>query len=323
MWDGSPIDRLLVDVSDGGLGDTLRALSVLAAVRRLGRAREVLVVCRPGVARAFLTRALWPVPVRTLDEPLTGDAALIPIHGMPPRAWDVWPHRPLTAVVAHLLGLPLAALAGPCLNLEVDEVDGLRQTLPFAGWEPHQPLIAVQTNGHAVGTPLNQAHHHERVPRVLDALVPVLRDRGMFVMRVGGPLAPRPTPGVLDLGGSSIARMLAALALADLAVTGDSGPLHAAGALGTPVLALFGPSDPRLNACAAGVTVLSPPASACSHLPCGVGSFLGGPTLGDHVTRVPLPCPPEGGCLSRMSTATIAEATEATLDRIRSASRLG
>jgi ADP-heptose:LPS heptosyltransferase len=38
---------------------------------------------------------------------------------------------------------------------------------------------------------------------------------------------------------------VAVVAALDLLVTGDTGPMHIAGAVGTPVVALFGPSDPK------------------------------------------------------------------------------
>jgi heptosyltransferase-2 len=37
-----------------------------------------------------------------------------------------------------------------------------------------------------------------------------------------------------------------ALAAADVAITNDSGLMHVAAALGTPTVALFGPTDPKL-----------------------------------------------------------------------------
>jgi len=39
--------------------------------------------------------------------------------------------------------------------------------------------------------------------------------------------------------------LAAALSRVDLVVTGDTGPMHLAAAVGTPVVAVFGPSDPR------------------------------------------------------------------------------
>jgi len=48
------------------------------------------------------------------------------------------------------------------------------------------------------------------------------------------------TAGVLDLPASA-----ALLSRLTMLITGDTGPMHLASAVGTPVIALFGPSDPR------------------------------------------------------------------------------
>jgi ADP-heptose:LPS heptosyltransferase len=54
-----------------------------------------------------------------------------------------------------------------------------------------------------------------------------------------------PAPGVIDLAGEMTLPVLAAvLERLDLLVTGDTGPMHLAAAVGTPVVAVFGPSDP-------------------------------------------------------------------------------
>jgi ADP-heptose:LPS heptosyltransferase len=45
-------------------------------------------------------------------------------------------------------------------------------------------------------------------------------------------------------GGDDLLRSAALLAQLDLLVTGDTGPMHLAAAVGTPVVAVFGPSDP-------------------------------------------------------------------------------
>jgi lipopolysaccharide heptosyltransferase I len=51
-----------------------------------------------------------------------------------------------------------------------------------------------------------------------------------------------------NLGGMTTQTQLAALlSHCDLVVTGDTGPMHLAAASGTPVVALFGPTDPRLT----------------------------------------------------------------------------
>jgi ADP-heptose:LPS heptosyltransferase len=71
---------------------------------------------------------------------------------------------------------------------------------------------------------------------------------------------------VIDVSGDADLPTLAAiLERLDVFVTGDTGPMHLAGAVGTPVVAIFGPSDPARYA-------------------------LRGPH--DRVVRVDLPCSP-------------------------------
>ena len=71
---------------------------------------------------------------------------------------------------------------------------------------------------------------------------------------------------VIDVSGDADLPTLAAiLEQLDLFITGDTGPMHLAGAVGTPVVAVFGPSDPARYA-------------------------LRGPS--DRVVRVDLPCSP-------------------------------
>ncbi len=55
-----------------------------------------------------------------------------------------------------------------------------------------------------------------------------------------------PDRGVIDASGDgSLLALAAILAEADLVVTGDTGPMHLAASVGTPIVAVFGPSDPR------------------------------------------------------------------------------
>ena len=71
-------------------------------------------------------------------------------------------------------------------------------------------------------------------------------------------------PGILDLTGKTGGReLLSLIKHMDVLVTGDTAPLHVAAAVGTPAVALFGPTDPRRHV---------PPAERISvltrHLPC-------------------------------------------------------
>jgi heptosyltransferase-2 len=49
-----------------------------------------------------------------------------------------------------------------------------------------------------------------------------------------------------DLTGNDLRNAIVALAAADLAVTNDSGLMHISAAIGTPTVAIFGPTSPRL-----------------------------------------------------------------------------
>ncbi len=105
--------------------------------------------------------------------------------------------------------------------------------------------------------------------------------------------------GELDLPG-----LAALLSRLDLLVTGDTGPMHLAAAVGTPTVAVFGPSDPVRYA----------PRDAMH-----------------QVVRIDLPCspcnrirlPPERctghtpDCLAGVDVEMVYRAVEAALDRSR------
>src|SRR5262249_53710626 len=82
--------------------------------------------------------------------------------------------------------------------------------------------------------------------------------------------------GVRDLTGTDLRDAIIALVVVDAAVSNDSGLMHVAAAIGTPTVALFGPTSPRLagplNPLAA---VIEPPADRrcprSGRLACGKG----------------------------------------------------
>jgi len=109
------------------------------------------------------------------------------------------------------------------------------------------------------------------------AVAASLADEGAGVVVTGGPadaamadaIGSGLRPATRSLAGRTSLKALAAvLRTADLMITVDSGPMHIAAALGTPVLALFGPTDPART----------------------------GPLGRSRVLRRPLPCSP---CLQR------------------------
>ena len=66
------------------------------------------------------------------------------------------------------------------------------------------------------------------------------RDLAEAVRRAAG----APEPAVVDI---EVAQLMALVRRARFLVAGDSGPLHLAGAFGTPVIGLYGPTPPERN----------------------------------------------------------------------------
>ena len=65
-------------------------------------------------------------------------------------------------------------------------------------------------------------------------------------------------PGRLLAGETSLPELVGVLATADLLLTNDSGPMHVAAALGVPLVAIFGPTDPRETSPVRGAVVRHP-----------------------------------------------------------------
>ena len=53
------------------------------------------------------------------------------------------------------------------------------------------------------------------------------------------------TRPIILAGQTSLKELAALLKMSPLLITNDSGPMHLAAAVGTPVVALFGPTDPK------------------------------------------------------------------------------
>jgi ADP-heptose:LPS heptosyltransferase len=200
---------------------------------------------------------------------------------------------------------------------------------PQAAAPAHQPLVAPAAAGrraaarlaglrgplvgiHAAG---GRAIKQWPVERFRELAGVLIEHRGATVVLTGSAgdgdtvravSAGLPASRVLDVSGELDLQELAALLpLLDVYVTGDTGPMHLAHAAGTPVVAIFGPSDPARYA-------------------------PRGPR--DRVVRVDLPCSPcnrirlpparcaghTPDCLAGVATAAVLEAID---DLLRERSR--
>jgi heptosyltransferase-2 len=142
------------------------------------------------------------------------------------------------------------------------------------------------------------------------AVAAALARRGAAVVLAGGPMdrpaldafvaalaAAGAPPVAADLTPLPVPDLAAALAEVDLLVAGDSGPVHLSTAVGTPALALFGPTSPERWG-------PPPPGRALSlSLPCAPCSNHGGERcpLGHH------------RCMEDLAAATVIAAAEEML----------
>ena len=143
-----------------------------------------------------------------------------------------------------------AALGGPsavtpaALAIPEDHHRAAAALLRDAG----SPLVAM----HVSGGRLVKQWDPARFATVATGLISA---RGATIVLTGGPgdrplidqvKGALPETNVIDVSEtSSLLTVAAVLARCDIMVTGDTGPMHLAHAAGTPVVAIFGPSDPR------------------------------------------------------------------------------
>lgn len=161
-------------------------------------------------------------------------------------------------------------------NLEMAEALGapagpIEYPLHFPDFKPTErgPFVAV--------APLSRwPSKNWPSARFVEVLKRLQAERGATVYLLGGPLdrylcegmAAQLTGPVFNLAGRiSLPEMGGVLKAMNLLLANDTGPIHLAAAIGTPVLAVFGPTDPvRTGPFGAGHQVLT--AQACDCRPC-------------------------------------------------------
>lgn len=147
---------------------------------------------------------------------------------------------------------------------------------------------------HPFSTHINKAWRADYWQSLAVSLV----DRGHSVLVLGrGETLEYPMPaGVHDLTNATTLRETCALlAQCDMLVTGDSGPMHLAGAVGTPVIALFGPTHAVWGFYPEGEhDIILEADEACR--PCSL-----------HGSK---PCPHDQACMASLSPERVMQAVE-------------
>ncbi len=178
------------------------------------------------------------------------------------------------------------------------------------------PIRGVLIGVHAAGGRESKQWHLDRFAAVARELA---ASRGATIVLTGGDgdraLVDEVKRGLVGVpvvdaaGGLDVPTLAGVLARLDLFVTSDTGPMHLAAAVGTPVVALFGPAQPARY---------GPRASV------------------ERIVRVDLPCSPCGrvrlppercrghvpDCMDGITVAAVLHAANALLDRDRSIGRL-
>ena len=126
----------------------------------------------------------------------------------------------------------------------------LEQLLAQEGIDPEKPLIACHVSSN------NGQSKRWPIPYWASLIDKLIREQNAQVILTGAlddkPLISSVTrqmkEHVIDLAGkTSLSQLAALLKQANLVIGGDSGPMHIAAAVGTPLIAIHGPTDPALS----------------------------------------------------------------------------
>lgn len=137
----------------------------------------------------------------------------------------------------------------PAVPLPAGTIERAARVLREAGWDGHSKLVGVHASG---GRAIKQ-WHSDRFGRVAGALARALSATIVFTGTadetdpIKAAIAAVPEGvTVVDVSGKlDVLHLAAVLKALSLYITGDTGPMHLAAAMDTPVVALFGLSDPR------------------------------------------------------------------------------
>ncbi len=148
-------------------------------------------------------------------------------------------------IYADLLGAELAAAADPALKIKLDP-----EFLSSAG-EVDQIVLNPGFSGVQKGD--YRSHRSWPMEHWAD-LIGIIRQRSGLAIAINGTEEERAyfqpllaLPGVQSLFGSPLQTLIHAIVKAQCLVSVDTGTMHLSTALGTPTIALFGPTIPELT----------------------------------------------------------------------------
>ena len=156
--------------------------------------------------------------------------------------------------LVHQLGVENGSLE-PELTVPARAVDEARTLLGARGWDQSRPLVVLAA-GAAYGTAKRWPPQY-----FAQMAATVVREQGAQCVLVGSTADAETTgwvrslvpedvrPSVVDLAGATTLETLAGvMSVARACVSNDSGAMHLAGAVGVPLVALFGPTRERETA---------------------------------------------------------------------------
>ena len=227
------IDRV-IPLLTAGFGELMRLRSVLS------RERYDLIIDAHNVIRSNLLYCTIHAGLK-LQLPKDQLKKLLLIRSKLNLYKQIVPHSKRYLGMLQLIGLD-AVYARTVIRPPGQSLEKARRILCDGGFE--NDTIVALAPGARWDTKRWPPEHFHRVAEELET-------EGHRIVLIGGPgdvdicsgLAGQTSPRRLDLSGRlSITESAAMLSLCSLLVTNDSAPLHMAEAVGTPVVALFGPT---------------------------------------------------------------------------------
>ncbi len=138
----------------------------------------------------------------------------------------------------------------PRLYVDPQACQQLEQLLMQQDVQQAKPVIACHVSSN------NGQSKRWPIPYWATLIDKLIREQGAQVIFTGAPVdtpliesvSHRMQEQAINLAGkTSLPQLVALLQRADLVISGDSGPMHIAAAVGTPLIAIHGPTDPALS----------------------------------------------------------------------------